>query len=436
VGEPLSEADVLAAAKALARGEAAVLAGLDPAAQEALRALGARILALEEHDASLEASLVDMRMAVRGYSRLKKKLREENEELAAALDPGRRAIVGAEGGLADAMRVARKVLDTPLPVLISGESGTGKEVIARYIHDNGPRREAPFVAINCAALPETLLESELFGIEKGVATGVAEHAGKFEQANGGTLLLDEVGDMTVPMQAKILRALQEREVERVGARAATKVDVRVISATNKNLRAEVAARRFREDLFYRLCGVEIFLPPLRARRADIDLLLAHFLEETGRRFHRPVRSFSPAALAALRTYDWPGNVRELIVEVQRAVALAEGDRVEVTDLTPRVAGGDGRAEAAPPRPGPAFDLPPDLLPLREARRRFERAYIEKVLAAAAGSRMRAAALLGVTREGLRKKLQSLGLAPAPDDPVAGAVSPAPRAAPAEEEDGD
>jgi transcriptional regulator with PAS, ATPase and Fis domain len=405
--------DPIALAKALARGEdaGALLAklpeGLREIAAALVRACGGRILELEAREARLESSLVDLRMALKSYSQSKRKLREDCEALRAELDPARRPIIGAEAGLREVMRLAAKVVDTPISVLITGESGTGKEIVARHIHDAGARSAGPFVAINCAAIPEPLLESELFGIAKGVATGVGGRAGKFEDASGGTIFLDEVADMPLTMQVKILRALQEREVVPVGGRAPVPIDVRVISATNKVLEAEIAARRFREDLYFRLVGVHIPLPPLRERGADIEALLERVLADTSRRFRRSVHGFSPEALAALRAYRWPGNVRELIVEVERAVALADGDRVELADLTPRIAA----AAAAPARvttaAGAALGAE-DATTFREARLRFERDFLGRAFERF-GSLRRTAKMLGLSREGLRKKLVALGL---------------------------
>ncbi|GIW71348.1 MAG: hypothetical protein KatS3mg102_0890 [Planctomycetota bacterium] len=380
-------------------------------------AFTARLQALQQREDKLRSTLNELRMALRGYSRIKRELKQQYEELRAELEPARRVLIGADSGLREVMRVLDRVLDTPLPVLITGESGTGKEVLARYLHEHGPRADGPFVAINCAALPGELLESELFGIEEGVATGVQARRGRIEEAQGGTLLLDEIADMPAAAQAKLLRVLQEREVERVGGRRPINVDVRVVSATNKDPRAEIAAGRLREDLFFRIAGVHVHLPPLRERRQDIDALLAHFVADAARRFGRTARRFSPEALAAIHAYDWPGNVRELMLEVERAVALAEGPTIELEHLTPRVrAGAAGPAGASGPGTETAAGRPPEpralgreFAPLREARRRFERSYVAQVLQSVGGARRRAAEVLGITREGLRKKLRALGL---------------------------
>jgi DNA-binding NtrC family response regulator len=387
------------------------------------RACGERILDLEESRARLEDSLVDLRAALKSYAEVKSRLREENEAIqSATAKSAAEPLIGADAGLREVARLIEKIVDTPLPVLITGESGTGKEVVARHIHAHGPRAGGPLVAINCGALPEALLESELFGIEKGVATGVAERAGRFQHANGGTLFLDEVAEMTPATQVKVLRALNDHKVQRVGGQAAIAVDVRVISATNKDLKAEVAAGRFREDLYYRLLGVHIHLPPLRERRGDIDALLDHFLALSARQLNRRVAGFSVEARLALSRYAWPGNVRELAVEVQRAVAVAEGEVVGLLDLSPEV-GAIGRAE-----PGGPLEIVERsrLLPLREFRDLYERAYLERVLARA-GSQRRAAHLLGITSEGLRKRLRALGMGAAEDAAPAAADGAAPPA---------
>jgi transcriptional regulator with PAS, ATPase and Fis domain len=409
------------AARAFARDGAPLPAPADLAEARALidalaRSCGERILDLEKKGSRAQENLLDLRVMLDGVSRVKRELRQENEQLRSAVDPGRQPVIGAEGGLREVMRLVDKVLDTPIAVLITGETGTGKEVIARYIHAKSARARGPFVAINCAALPESLLESELFGIEKSVATGVAQRAGKLEEASGGVVFLDEVGDMPPAMQAKILRALQEQEVVRVGGARPIKIDARVVSATNKDLRARIADGRFREDLFYRLVGIHVHLPPLRERPGDLDALIDHFVAETARRFNRRIRAVEPQAREALHRYGWPGNVRELIAEVQRAVAIADGETVARADLTPRV-GAELRDPGAPGGPAPAAEESA-LESLREARRRFERSYVERALARAHGSKADAAKLLGLTAEGLRHKLRTLEMGGArggPDD---------------------
>jgi transcriptional regulator with PAS, ATPase and Fis domain len=406
----LPNVDLTDAAKALARGETPLGAeGVPEEIRVMMRTFGERILDLEKKESRAQSSLVDLRMMLEGYTRVKRELRQENEQLRQAADPGRQPIIGADGGLAAIMRLVEKIVDTPISVLITGETGTGKEVLARTIHGRSARALGPFLAINCAALPESLLESELFGIEKSVATGVAARPGKLVEASGGTLFLDEVGDMPLNMQAKILRALQEQEVVHVGGSRAVKFDARVISATNKDIRAKIAAQEFREDLYYRLVGVEVHLPPLRERPGDVDRLVEHFVGETARRFNRAVRGVTEDARRALHVYRWPGNVRELIAEIQRAVAVADGAEVGLADLTPRVAAAAG-PQAAPAGAGAE---PESFEPLREARRRFERAYVRRVLERTSGSKKEAARILGLTPEGFRRKMLTL------EDPAGG-----------------
>jgi transcriptional regulator with PAS, ATPase and Fis domain len=412
-------ADLLAILERGEPGPEAWPDGLPGSAQAALAALARsfrdRIQKLEESEKRAQASLVSLRMMAEGYSRVKRELMRENEQLRTSSEIASKTIIGANAGLKQVMRLVEKVRGTSLSVLVTGETGTGKELIAQQIHAHGARARGPFVALNCAALPESLLESELFGIEKSVATGVAKRVGKIEEASGGTLFLDEVGDMPLSMQVHLLRAVQEQEVVPVGGRQPIKVDVRVISATNRDLMARIAAQQFREDLYYRLVGVQIHVPPLRERPEDVGLLVDHFFAEAVHQFGSPVRGVSPQARAALLRYAWPGNVRELIGEIRRAVVLAEGDLVTPIDLSPRLVE-EGRPKEAP-APVPAGD---GLLPLREARRGFERDYLRGALARAKGSRQRAAAMLGISSEGLRQKLRALGLA-APD---VGASEPA------------
>ena len=275
------------------------------------------------------------------------------------------------------VRVAR----TDATVLIQGESGTGKELLARAIHSNSPRKSRPFVAINCGAIPETLLESELFGHEKGAYTGAhIQRKGKFELADGGTLLLDEIAEMAVPLQVKLLRFLQERQIERIGGRAAIRVDARVIAATNKDLKAELEAGRFREDLYYRLSVVNIHVPPLRDRGEDLVLLANTFLRRQAQEHRRKLR-FSSDALEAMVRYRWPGNIRELENTVQRAVIMARSQLVETDDL-------GINTEAAGPEDRPS---------LREARGRAERQAVVDALIKTRGNISQAAKHLGVSR---------------------------------------
>jgi two-component system, NtrC family, response regulator HydG len=247
-------------------------------------------------------------------------------------------MIGVSPAFRRMMTLVQQVADSSATVLIQGESGTGKELVARAIHERSPRRNGPFVAVNCAALPETLLESELFGYERGAFTGAAgRKEGRFELADGGTLFLDEVADLSPVTQPKILRVLQEGEFERVGGTKTIRVDVRIVTATNQDLATLVRARRFREDLFYRLNVITIVAPPLRDRKEDIPVLAQHFLRVYAAKNNRPLEGFSEEALACLEAYSWPGNVRELENVVERAVVLARGAKVEQSDLPDSVA---------------------------------------------------------------------------------------------------
>jgi len=310
-------------------------------------------------------------------------------------------IVGHSPAMEAVFRLLATAAASPVTVLITGETGTGKELVARAIHANGPRRDGPFVAVNCGSLSETLLESELFGHRRGAFTGaLADKKGLLEFAHGGTIFLDEVGDMPPAMQAKLLRVLQEGEVLPVGETAARHVDVRVISATHRDLAVETRSGRFREDLYYRLNTFPIALPPLRARCEDIPLLVTRLLESTTEKFRKPVQRCSAQALELLSAYAWPGNVRELRNEIERAVALAPaGGTIEPAHLSERV------VPSTPPRVAPpAMDMP-----LRHARERFERAYVAQVLAQHGGNASRAAEALGISRVMLQKKIRVYGL---------------------------
>ncbi len=319
-------------------------------------------------------------------------------------------IVGESPALERASRQVRKVAPTDATVLIQGESGTGKELFARAVHHLSPRRERKFVAINCAAIPETLIENELFGHDKGAYTGAdAARAGRLELADGGTVFLDEIGELGPAVQAKLLRVLQERAFERVGGTRTIEVDLRIVAASNRDLRREVAARRFREDLYFRLAVVTIDVPPLRERVEDIPALAAHFLDRFALELRRPRPELTPAALAELRAHAWPGNIRELQNCLERAVILAEGDRLEPAHLALR---GTGRDED-------------DLEPLRRlvgdhgsldeiagrARDLAEKMMIERALAESGGNKTRAAQVLQVNYKRLLARVRELGIDP-------------------------
>jgi Nif-specific regulatory protein len=286
-------------------------------------------------------------------------------------------------------------------VLIEGETGTGKELIASAVHYGSPRRDKLFVAQNCAALPENLLESELFGHKRGAFTGATEDKkGLFELADGGTLFLDEIGEMPLSLQAKLLRALQEGEIRPVGATATKKVDVRIVGATNRDLEKEVAAGRFREDLFYRLRVFPLRLPPLRERREDVPLLAGHFLERYGREFGKPATGFSQQAMEVLQSYAWPGNVRELENEVQRLVIQLEPNEfVQPEHLSPRIRQVENLIVRVHPAKGT----------LREMMDQVEKWILLEALREHDQNKSATAKTLGITREGLHKKLKSLGL---------------------------
>jgi two-component system response regulator HupR/HoxA len=301
-------------------------------------------------------------------------------------------LIGAHGGLRAATELARKVLEGDTTVLVTGETGTGKELFARLIHDNGPRRAKSFVAQNCGALPESLLESELFGHARGAFTGAtAERRGLFEEAHGGTIFLDEVGEMSPAMQLRLLRVLQEGELRRVGETTTRRVDVRVIAATNADLETAVAAGAFRKDLFYRLNVFPIQLPPLRERTGDIPALAEHFLAVYRTRARRAVPSLSPEAMARLRAYPFPGNVRELENEIERAVTLAEpGEPIAPEHLSERVR-----------TVRPAAGTPSTL---NDAIEELKRRMIDDALREC-GSKTRAAERLGLTRQSLQQMLR-------------------------------
>ncbi|NOZ20958.1 MAG: FHA domain-containing protein [Planctomycetes bacterium] len=310
------------------------------------------------------------------------------------------AIIGESEPIQEVRRLAQQVMDVDTGVLITGETGTGKELLAHAIHRGGPHSGEPFIAVNCAAIPETLLESELFGIEKGTATGVEQRIGKLEQANGGTLFLDEVGDMPLAMQAKLLRALEQKTVQRVGGKKPIRIDARIIAATNRDLKTAIRNKEFREDLYYRLKVVEVHLPPLRERSDDILILAGHFLTGFAADMGKSLPGFTPAAEAKLRAHVWPGNVRELRNAVERAVVLSpHGKAVDVDALPPEIIGEDGDLIETCKRRGR----------LDAAVAALEREMIEAALKETGGVRTKAARLLGISREGLRLKLLRHGI---------------------------
>jgi len=349
-----------------------------------------------EKPLSLEKTLVTVTRALE-HGRLER----ENASLRARLGE-RTEIIGES----EPMRALRAQIATAAPtsgrVLIHGENGSGKELVARSIHELSARHDGPFVEVNCAAIPEELIESELFGHEKGAFTGAsARRRGKFEVADGGTLFLDEIGDMSLKTQAKVLRALEEQAFERVGGRETVKVDVRVIAASNRDLSAMIAAGAFREDLYYRLNVIPIEVPPLRTRTEDVPALVEHFVRifcaENGKR----LKTVAPAALTYFMTYDWPGNVRELRNMVERLVIMVQSESIVLEDLP------------APIRPKTDVGAPSsgDGKPLKEARDGFERAYILAELRASDWNITRTAERLGIERSHLYRKLKAYSITP-------------------------
>jgi len=314
-----------------------------------------------------------------------------------------RYVVGRSAAMAEVYGQLRQLLRGDIPVLITGETGVGKEHVAEILHASSTRCDGPFVAVNCAAIPSDLLEAELFGIESGVATGVTARKGKFQLARGGFLFLDEIGDMSLELQAKLLRALQQLEIHSLGARAPEPIDVRIITATNTDLQALITANRFRRDLYYRVAGFTVEVPPLRARREDIPAFVEHFMRLYAEEIGKPVRGITVKALNALATAPWPGNVRELEHEVRRLVYLCpENQAIDSTMLSPAIL--HPRAQQRIDE----VDLGGDL-ELDTAIADLERKLIAAALARTKGNRSRAAKLLGISRNGLALKMDRLGL---------------------------
>jgi len=328
-------------------------------------------------------------------------------------------IVGRSEPMQQVFKLIGQLAATDATALISGESGTGKELVARAIYHHSNRSQQPFLAVNCAAIPEQLLESELFGHERGAFTGAAtQRIGKFEQCNHGTLFLDEIGDMTPATQTKILRVLQSGTFERVGGNSPISVDVRIIAATNRPLEQAVAARQFREDLFYRLNVVRIHLPPLRERRDDIRLLVNYFLQAFAKEQERAPKSIAPGVVRALEKYHWPGNVRELENIIRRALVVAKGDAILLSDLPPEITGQGGAGGVPSPTTAAAGDMVEDVVRLARqlfawARRdpklklipAIERELVIQALKETQGNQVHAAKLLGITRATLRKRIE-------------------------------
>lgn len=331
-----------------------------------------------------------------------RELREENRELKAAL--GRRYefdnIIGRSGSMQEIFATIERVAPSRATVLLTGESGVGKDLIARAIHFHSPRKDKPLVKINCTAIPENLMESELFGYEKGAFTGAqTSKPGKFEQADSGTVFLDEIGDVPGPIQVKLLRVLQEREFERLGSNVTRHIDVRLVAATNQDLRAALEQGTFREDLYYRLNVVPINIPPLRERKQDIPFLANHFVHKLAPDTGTRVESITDAGMEKLVAYHWPGNVRELENVIERSLVMANGTQLDAADI---------KLEDAPSRRQQSGDAP-HFLPEGMTLDQYEQDLIREALKRADGNKSQAARLLGLTRNALRYRLTQMGL---------------------------
>ncbi|HLE00060.1 MAG TPA: sigma-54 dependent transcriptional regulator [Bdellovibrionota bacterium] len=340
-----------------------------------------------------------------------------------------RTILGGSPSIKELLNLIRRVAASKTNILVTGESGTGKELVARMIHDAGPLKNGPFVPINCGAIPENLIESELFGHRRGSFTGaVNEKIGLFETANDGTLFLDEVGELPLPMQVKLLRAIQERVFRKVGGTDDIHVDVRIIAATNRDLEVSVAKGLFREDLYYRLNVILIKTPPLRERKGDVELLADHFLKKFGGRFNKNFTGIDPEVILALEAYDWPGNVRELENVIERAVTLENNSRITLeslpsalrntarTRIAIEIGSGNGKpgAHAGEIRlPAPDFSKGP--IQLDKILSDVERAYLTQALNHTRGVKRKAAEALGITFRSIRYRLTKLGVDPGTND---------------------
>jgi len=359
--------------------------------------------------ASQAAIALENAQAVTNLENRQQALLEENQSLRNQVEERftAKSILGTTSRITEIRSLIERTAETIVSVLVTGENGTGKELSARAIHYMSPRKKGPFVAVNCAALPETLVESELFGIEKGVASGVERRIGRIESANGGTLFLDEIGDLSLTAQAKLLRVLQEREVEWVGGRKPVPVDIRLVAATNKDLKDEISKSKFRQDLFFRLNVIHVHMPPLREIRADLPLIATFFLRKYSKEMGRDVETISSDAMKALTAYDWPGNVRELENEIKRAVVLTSGGRIEVDDLSEslreeRLISSDLSSQGSPSGDGKQQSIKNRVTTL-------EIQMIRDAMTQANGDKRRAAKMLGLSHQGLLNKLKRYGL---------------------------
>jgi two-component system nitrogen regulation response regulator NtrX len=368
--------------------------------ESAVRAIKMGAFDFIEKPLSLEKTVLVVRNALR-----QRDLEAENRVLRAKVDRQQQhTMVGESAPMNHLREQVSQAAPTNGRILILGENGTGKELVARTIHQSSRRKSGPFIEVNCAAIPEELIESELFGHVRGAFTGaVADKPGRFEQASGGTIFLDEIADMSLKTQAKVLRVLQEQVMERVGGTQRIRVDVRVLAATNKDLTAEIRAGRFREDLYFRLNVIPIFVPALRDRQQDIPMLAEHFMALLAAEYGRRPKRLAPEAAARLQQYAWPGNVRELRNVIERVIIMVTGDTITAQDLG--FLGRDG-ADGVPVQSsaGP-------VRPLSEARDDFEKDYILQTLAAQQGNMSRTAEVLGVERSNLYKKLRAFGITP-------------------------
>jgi two-component system nitrogen regulation response regulator NtrX len=368
--------------------------------ESAVRAIKMGAFDFVEKPLSLEKTVLVVRNALR-----QRRLEAENLVLRAKVD-AQHQMIGESYAMARLREQVTMAAPTNGRVLIFGENGTGKELVARNIHALSRRRTGPFVEVNCAAIPEELIESELFGHVRGAFTGaLADRRGKFELAHGGTIFLDEIGDMSLKTQAKVLRVLQEQVMEPVGGSTRIRVDARVLAATNKELPTEIRAGRFREDLYFRLNVVPIFVPPLRERVEDVPLLADHFMAMLAREYGRRPKAFDADAVRVLQRYPWPGNVRELRNVVERLMIMVPGDRVSSRDLLFLEQGGSALSAMQ------AGSKPVGIAPLHDARDEFEKQYILRALASQQGNMSRTAEVLGVERSNLYRKMRAFGIMP-------------------------
>ena len=333
----------------------------------------------------------------------KRRLVQENKTLRAKLAGIEQPIVGQSPSLRATLDIIRQAAPSSATVLLLGESGTGKEMFARALHEHSPRAQMPFVPINCAAIPETILESELFGYERGAFTGATQRKeGRIERAQQGTLFLDEIGELTPSVQVKLLRFLQEGEIERLGGNSTIKVDCRVVAATNQDLATRVREQKFREDLFYRLNVIQVVLPPLRDRVEDVPILADHFIARYSAKNQKPVRALTRDALQAMESYPWPGNVRELEHAIERAVVLSRGSEIELTDLPESVRGGGAAARAGM---AGAIEGRTLTVPLGTTMEEIELRVIRETLRQTKGDKNLAAQLLGIAARTIYRKLE-------------------------------